>query len=155
MRHRASTQFWRFYGQLPVTIQKLADKNFAALITFILVALTMLCSCAHRDEPRFSAGTGDAGEFILRQAVARGGQPITTNGLPAITGFWRYSEDQYGVMIRLSRHDYDAVEAMLRQPFGPPRFGPTFTTDGGKLGGYRLTPKGAVFSSATTVRALR
>lgn len=102
----------------------------------------MLCSCAHRDEPRFSVGTGDAGQFILSQAVARGGHPITTNGLPAIRGAWRYSEDQYGAMIRMSRQDYEAVEALLRQAFGPPKFGPTDTIDGGKLGGYRLTPKG-------------
>ena len=78
----------------------------------------------------------------MRHAVARGGQPISANGLPAITSPWRYSEDQYGVSIRLSRQDYDAVEALLRQAFGPPKFGPSKTTDGGMLGGYRLTPKG-------------
>jgi hypothetical protein len=112
------------------------------LASFILAALTMLCSCAHRGEPRFTTGTGDAGQFILRHAIARGGQPITTTGLPAITGSWRFSEDQYGVIVRLSRYDYGAVEALLRQAFGPPKFGPTETTDGGLLGGYRLTPKG-------------
>ncbi|HSH95117.1 MAG TPA: hypothetical protein VK968_13280 [Roseimicrobium sp.] len=91
---------------------------------------------------RFQTGSGDAGQFILLQAVARGGQPITTNGLPAITSRWRYSEDQYGVVIRLSRSDYEAVEKLLRLAFGEPKFGPTDTTDGGKLCGYRLTPQG-------------
>ena len=31
MTHRASAKFWRFYEQLPVDIQRLADKNFAML----------------------------------------------------------------------------------------------------------------------------
>ena len=31
MRHRANPQFWKFYGQLPVAIQKLADRSFATL----------------------------------------------------------------------------------------------------------------------------
>jgi len=108
----------------------------------ILAALTVLCGCAHRSEPRFTQGTGDAGQFILRQAIARGGQPVSTNSLPAITNSWSYSEDQYGVIVRLRRDNYEAVEALLRQAFGPPKFGPTETIDGGKLGGYRLTPKG-------------
>lgn len=108
----------------------------------ILAAITMLCSCAHHGEPRFTRGAGDAGQFILRHALACGGQPITTNGLPAITAGWSYSEDQYGAIIRLSSRDYDAVEILLRQAFGAPKFGPVGTSDGGKLGGYRLTPKG-------------
>jgi hypothetical protein len=29
--HRASAKFWRFYDELPVEIQRLADKNFALL----------------------------------------------------------------------------------------------------------------------------
>jgi hypothetical protein len=91
---------------------------------------------------RFKAGSGEAGRFILQQAVARGGRPITTNGLPATTGAWRYAEDQYGVVIRLSRDDYGAVESLLRQAFGEPKFGPSETRDGGKLGGYQLTPQG-------------
>ena len=71
-----------------------------------------------------------------------GGQIITTNGLPVIAGAWRYSEDQDGVVIRLPRDDYNAVETLLRQAFGKPKFGPSETTDGGMLGGYRLTPQG-------------
>ena len=31
MKHRASAKFWRFYGELPVDIQKLADRSFAVL----------------------------------------------------------------------------------------------------------------------------
>jgi hypothetical protein len=108
----------------------------------ILIVLTALCSCVHRDEMRFTTGTGDAGQFILQQAVAFGGQPTGTNGVPAILGSWRYSEDSHGFVVRMSRDDYTAVEKVLNQAFGPAKFGPTEVTDGGVLGAYRLTPKG-------------
>ncbi len=42
----------------------------------------------------------------------------------------------------MPRERYEAVESLLRQAFGQPKFGPSDTLDGGKLGGYRLTPKG-------------
>lgn len=112
-------------------------------LTFLIVlGLALLCGCASRDKMRFKAGSGDAGQFILLQAVACGGQLLTTNDLPVITSAWRYSEDQYGVIIRMSRNDYPSVEKLLRLAFGEPKFGPSETTDGGKLGGYRLTPQG-------------
>ena len=97
---------------------------------------------ASPDQMRFTAGTGDAGQFIVLQAVARGGQLLTTDGLPSITGAWRYSEDAFGVVIRMPRENYEAVENLLLHAFGKPKFGPTETTDGGKLGGYRLTEQG-------------
>ena len=31
MRHRANPKFWRYYGQLPEEIQRLAKKNFTLL----------------------------------------------------------------------------------------------------------------------------
>jgi len=112
------------------------------LTSLIFLSLALLCGCASHEKMRFKTGSGDAGQFILLQAVARGGQLITTNGLPTITGAWRYSEDQYGVVVRMSRDDYEAVEKLLRQAFGEPKFGPSETKDRGKLGGYRLTPQG-------------
>ena len=114
------------------------------ITSVIIVSLALLCGCESHDHDkmRFKAGSGDAGHFILQQAVARGGQLITTNGLPLITDAWRYSEDQYGVVIRMSRDDYKSVEGLLRQAFGEPKFGPSMTTDGGMLGGYRLAPEG-------------
>jgi hypothetical protein len=33
MRHFASSSFWECYGDLPLSVQKLADKNFALLKT--------------------------------------------------------------------------------------------------------------------------
>jgi hypothetical protein len=111
------------------------------LAQFVFIAI-LLCGCAQRSEPSFTAGRGDAGQFILRHAIARGGHPIATNNLPAITGSWRYFEDKYGVVIRLSRQDYDIIEDLLRRAFGAPKFGPVETASEGRLGGYRLTPEG-------------
>lgn len=108
----------------------------------VVVGLSFLCGCASHDQMRFKAGSGDAGRFILLQAVARGGQLLTTNGFPAITGPWRYSEDPYGVVVRMPRDNYEDVQKLLRKAFGEPKFGPSETTDGGKGGGYRLTAQG-------------
>ena len=56
------------------------------------------------------------------------------------------SRDEYGVVIRLAREDYDPVESLLRLSFGKPKIGPRKTTDGGMMGMYKLTPKGGVLS---------
>ena len=106
-------------------------------------ALAILCGCAHPDGPRFRPGTGDAGAFIVEHAVLRGAEPITTNGLPAVPGSWRYAEDNAGVVIRLEREAYPAVEALLRQAFGSPAAGPNATAAGGRVGAYQITRKGA------------
>ncbi len=112
------------------------------LASVITISIALFCGCAKRDGMHFKSGKGDAGQFILLQAVARGGQLRATNGFPAIAGDWRYSEDKYGVVIRMSRENYDVIEVLLRQAFGEPKFGPNETIHGGKLGGYRLTPEG-------------
>lgn len=109
------------------------------LTSFFVLLAVLLCGCS---SGYFTGGRGDAGQFILQQAVARGGSPITTNALPVISGRWRYSEDKDGVVIRLSREQYPAVEAFLRQAFGEPKMKPTDTLDGGKLGVYRLSSRG-------------
>jgi hypothetical protein len=106
--------------------------------TFSILLTAFLCGCS---SDHFAAGHGDVGQFILQQAISRGGSPAT-NSLPAIFGRWRYSEDKDGVVIRMSREQYSAVETFLRQAFGEPKIEPTETTDGGKLGVYRLSSKG-------------
>jgi hypothetical protein len=56
--------------------------------------------------------------------------------LPVIDGEWSYSEDQYGVVLHLSRERFPEVQAFLLQAFGAPAQEATDTTDGGKLGWY-------------------
>lgn len=104
----------------------------------IFVLMGLLCGCAKDD---FKEGHGDVGQFIIQQANVRADLSISTNGLPPISDRWRYSADEQGVTIQMSPDKYPAIESLLRQTFGEPRFLGD-TTDGGKLGGYRLTPKG-------------
>src|SRR5208282_3578504 len=67
----------------------------------------------------------------------------TTNGLPAITSHWRYSEDANGVEIFMARNDYSSVESFLNQAFaGKPQFGPKVAADGGRIHEYRLSSRG-------------
>jgi len=110
-------------------------RHFTSLIVFSLI---LLCGCVTHEQ-RFKTGSGDVGEFILQQAAIRGRESITTNGLPAIPGSWLYKEDQYGVIIRFSRGDYDAVERLLRQTFGEPALGPQDNKQGGWMSVYRPT----------------
>jgi hypothetical protein len=112
------------------------------LTSLIVVGLTLLSGCATHDQMRFKTGSGDAGQFIVQQAVARGAQPISTTDLPVIRGGWRFGEDQYGVVVRLPRADGAAVERLLHQAFGEPKYGPKDTPSGGRWGAYRLSPAG-------------
>jgi hypothetical protein len=106
--------------------------------SFFFLLSALLCGCS---SDGFKSGSGDVGQFILQQAISRGGSP-TTNALPPLAGSWRYSEDTNGVVIHMSRDQYPAVEAFLRQSFGTPKIEPTQTSDGGMLGVYRLSEKG-------------
>lgn len=85
---------------------------------------------------RFTKGTGDMGQFVMQQALKRGARPVATNSLPVVGGEWRYSEDQHGVVLHLSRERFPEVQAFLLQAFGPPAQEATDTTEGGKLGWY-------------------
>jgi hypothetical protein len=80
----------------------------------------------------------------LQQAESYGGSPTATNGLPAITSRWRYSEDANGMQIFLSRSDYASVEMFLNQAFaGKPQFGPKVSEDGSsRIHEYRMSSKG-------------
>ena len=82
------------------------------------------------------------GQFIMQQALKRGARPVTTNSLPVVRGEWRYSEDQYGVVLELPRERFSDVRAFLRQAFGPPAHEPSETLVGGKLGWYAPTTIG-------------
>jgi hypothetical protein len=87
------------------------------LIPLIVCLLAILCSCGRRG---YTQGSGDAGQFILQRALASGGRPIATNGLPAVGGEWRYIEDEFGVAVLFPVSQFSAVDAYLRAAFGPP-----------------------------------
>ena len=107
--------------------------------SFALVAVLILgCATEHR-----VAGRGDVGRFILQQAISYGGRPTTTNGLPAITSHWTYSQDADGLVISMARSDYSNAELFLSQAFaGQRHFGPQDGHDGFRIFECRLTPKG-------------
>src|SRR5437762_2762384 len=105
------------------------------LTPLIAISFSLLCGCAH-DEMHFTKGKGDMGQFVMQQALKRGARPVSTNSLPALGGEWRYSEDQYGVVLQLPRERFSEVQAFLRQAFGAPEQEPMATTAGGKLGWY-------------------
>ena len=84
---------------------------------FAIGGLALLCGCSSE---HYIQGRGDAGQFILQHAIAYGGRPIATNGLPAIGGDWRYVQDEFGVGVLLPISEYSAVDAYLRSAFGPP-----------------------------------
>jgi hypothetical protein len=108
--------------------------------SLLVVSFALPSGCATHDQIHFKAGSGDAGQFIVQQAVARGAQPVSTTGLPVIHSAWRFGEDQYGVVVRLARADGAAVEQLLQQAFGAPKYGPKDTPSGGRWGAYRLSP---------------
>lgn len=108
----------------------------------IVVGLALLCGCATRDKICSKAGSGDAGRFIVQQAIARGAQPISTTDLPAIHSEWRFVEDKFGAVVFLPRADGAAIERLLQQAFGAPKYGPKDTPTGGRWGSYRLLPAG-------------
>ena len=109
------------------------------LLIILSVCVAMLNGCASN---HYQQGRGDVGQFIIQQAIARGGTPVTTENLPAVSGKWSSFEDQYGIVIHLPREQFPAVESLLLLSFGQPKIKPTETSDGSKFGAYRLTAKG-------------
>src|SRR5947208_3285016 len=103
------------------------------LTSSIVIWFIFLCGCATHDQLRFQSGSGDAGQFIVMQAVARGAQPLSMADLPVLHSAWHYGKDQYGVVVRLPRADGAAVERLLRQAFGEPKYGPNVTPSGGTV----------------------
>ncbi|HKQ37763.1 MAG TPA: hypothetical protein VJ063_06765 [Verrucomicrobiae bacterium] len=108
---------------------------------FVIAAL--LSGCAHAAGPQYRTGSGDAGTFIVRQAVLRGAEPLNTEELPRVAGSWTYAKDDSGVIIRIPAKEHATVEALLLRAFGNPMIGPVDTQDGRRVGAYRLTRNGA------------
>jgi hypothetical protein len=110
------------------------------ILTTLFFAAIVCVGCAHQ---HFTRGSGDAGQFILRQVVAHGGRPVSTNSLPLIGEQWSYFRDEYGVVMRLPHDRFPAVESFLHQSFGKPSVPLSETTDGGKVGIYGVKAIGA------------
>ncbi len=86
--------------------------------TFLaLCGLALFCGCGSK---HYIQGRGEAGQFILHQALVYGGRPATTNGLPPIGGDWQYLQDEFGVGMLLPDSQYQPVQDFLRAAFGPP-----------------------------------
>jgi hypothetical protein len=85
--------------------------------SLVICGLALLCGCS---SDHYFQGRGDAGAFILQHALAYGGRPATTNGLPAIGGDWQYVQDAFGVGILLPASQYQPVQDFLRVAFGSP-----------------------------------
>jgi hypothetical protein len=85
--------------------------------SLVVCGLALHCGCSSE---HYVQGRGDAGPFILQHALAYGGRPVTTNGLPAIGGDWQYVQDEFGVGILLPASQYQSVQDFLRAAFGPP-----------------------------------
>lgn len=152
MRERLSERF-SIRMQVPPTLldTKTGGKLSSMNKYFILVLLVVLVpGCTHRLEPGFQRGQGDVRDFILSEAIQRGGTPVTTNDLPIVPGQWRYERDEFGVVIRLPRHTYELVEDFMLMAFGQPKIGPSETPEGGMFGAYRLTARGGGLLSAMT-----
>jgi hypothetical protein len=84
------------------------------LLTFCCLGLVLGCKHAH-----YTKGHGDAGQLLLQHAVAYGGRPVSTNGLPPLGGEWSYIEDKYGVGFVFPLSRYSEVKAFLTAAFGP------------------------------------
>jgi hypothetical protein len=98
---------------------------------FVLLA-ALFCGCS---SDHFRIGQGDAGRFILQQALVCGAHPLATNALPEIDGRWRYSVDTNGMVLQLPREQFSDVRSFLRQAFGSPEQEPIEAKDG-ELGWY-------------------
>jgi hypothetical protein len=108
-------------------------------VCFFVFAIMLFCSCA---TGHFTKGHDDVGQFILQQAMNYGGNPATTNGLPAITEHWHCSEDAGGVVIFMSRSDYPSVQSYDSSIFWSAAVRPKRHARWWQAGEYRLTSKG-------------
>lgn len=138
-----------------------------------IVAVAMLSGCsttklAQPDQP-FKAGratifpspptestkvgSGDAGPYIVQNAILFGGHPVTTNGLPPITGVWHYgplvnltssNKSDPGFAFILALEDCEALHDLLEKAFGKKVPEKTDPNTGARSGVYKLNAKGAV-----------
>src|SRR5262249_47051753 len=87
------------------------------IFSSLIGCVVLLCGCRG---PHYVRGHGDAGKFMLQHALAYGGHPVATNGLPAIAGDWQYVQDEFGVGVLLPGSEYERVCEFFHVAFGPP-----------------------------------
>jgi hypothetical protein len=88
--------------------------RYSTTIFICCLAALVGCTRAH-----YITGHGDAGAFMLQHAVAYGGRPVTTNGLPTLSGGWKYIQDEHGVGLVFPASRYAEVESFFTAAFGP------------------------------------
>jgi hypothetical protein len=94
-----------------------ALKTKGVFIALMLCVLSFSCGCARKS---YIKGNGDSGQFILQRAIALGGRPVLTNGLPGVPGDWEYIQDNGGIVVMLPMSSFAATDIFLRSAFGPP-----------------------------------
>ena len=104
---------------------------------------------------RFTKGKGDMGQFIMQQALKRGARPVATNSLPAIGVGWRYSEDQYGVVLQLPRERFSDVQVFCGRLSARPHTNRAKRRTAAGWVGMQPRRLGLVFSLATIESARR
>jgi hypothetical protein len=60
-----------------------ASKIMRKLGSFLVFGVALISGCGGKHYVR---GHGDVGQFIFQHAIAYGGRPVATNGLPSIGG---------------------------------------------------------------------
>ncbi|MEI7730824.1 MAG: hypothetical protein WCO56_14720 [Verrucomicrobiota bacterium] len=118
------------------------------LMLSVLAAASLVCGCATQTGrqaklPETAPGSGEAGSFILEQALTFAARPVKTNDLPEITGQWRYSKDEYGATVLMTREQFFEAEAFLHQLFGKPEREQCESVYGGILATYDAASIGA------------
>ena len=98
-----------YLRQTPPTMQR-------ATLSLFVICVGLLLGCG---KPAWRSGHGDAGNYILQHAIAYGGRPVSTNGLPALRGKWQYAEDEYGICVLFPAARYAEVESFHTAAFGP------------------------------------
>ena len=88
------------------------------------------CSLAGDTHYQFINGKGDAGPFILKTALARRAQVLSTNGLPLLTNAWTYEESSLWTILRLAAVQSNAVHSLFTKVLGKP------TSEGDLFGSY-------------------
>src|SRR5713226_4596086 len=79
---------WRRIAERRRSVSSIAMRATASLL---VCCLGLMLGCRHA---HYAAGHGDAGQFMLLRALAYGGRPVTTNGLPPLGGEWSYIQDE-------------------------------------------------------------